>query len=297
MSWVFFAVFARAIWAGNNVVDKHLISRHIQNPVSYLFIVTSIQLLVLVIIPFHNLSVPPLNILLAAFFSGALFMYGLLPYFQSLTFEEASRSVSIWQITPIFVLIISSLTVGEQFDTNDWMAFVLLFTGGILISTRKIESKFHLSKAFFLMLGSCVIFAIQTVLSKYVYLNIVYLDGFMLSRIGAFLGVLPILFFSSQRTAIVKSIVSVGNKVKIIILINTLIAISALASYEYAISKSSVTLVNALGGIQTVFLLLYATILSLWFPSIVKEELRKSVLILKVLAISLIIAGVYLVSI
>lgn len=81
------------------------------------------------------------------------------------------------------------------------------------------------------------------------------------------------------------------------VVINELVALLGLASLEYAIaSASSVSLVIALQATQPFFLLLYAIILSLWFPKILKEEVNKGVLTNKLIAIALLAIGVFLVS-
>ncbi|MBI4018411.1 MAG: hypothetical protein HY368_02280, partial [Candidatus Aenigmarchaeota archaeon] len=63
-----------------------------------------------------------------------------------------------------------------------------------------------------------------------------------------------------------------------------------------AIYQGPVSLVNALDNTQNLFVLFYATIISIFKPSILKEEVKGSVIALKLLAIAVIFAGAYLVS-
>ena len=75
-------------------------------------------------------------------------------------------------------------------------------------------------------------------------------------------------------------------------------ASSALSSLlvNYAISLGRVALVNALQGLQYVFLLLIVALLSLNRPQLLKEELGGHVLVRKLLAIALIGGGLALIA-
>ena len=152
MSWLFFALLPRALWAINNVVDKTLVSSRIRNSTVYLFITIVVSALVVVVVPFRGLAVPSLGMVSLALFTGILYTYGLWPYFKALILEEASRAVSLSNAVPIFVLIISSMTIGENFRVNDYWAFVLLLVGSFMISTKHHEGKFKVSPAVWLML-------------------------------------------------------------------------------------------------------------------------------------------------
>ena len=55
-------------------------------------------------------------------------------------------------------------------------------------------------------------------------------------------------------------------------------------------------LINALGGVQYVFLIILATLFFFKFPEILKEEISRKVLLQKTLAIWLIVAGLALLS-
>jgi len=63
-----------------------------------------------------------------------------------------------------------------------------------------------------------------------------------------------------------------------------------------ATSIGYVTLVNALSSIQPFFVLLFTVLLSIFYPSILKEELSKSIIFLKILAIVLMFSGAILIT-
>ncbi|PIU98265.1 hypothetical protein COS61_02340, partial [Candidatus Wolfebacteria bacterium CG03_land_8_20_14_0_80_40_12] len=61
-----------------------------------------------------------------------------------------------------------------------------------------------------------------------------------------------------------------------------------------AIATGYVTLVNALSSVQPFFVLLFAVILSIFYPSIIKEELNKPIIVQKLVAIILMFIGAIL---
>ena len=69
--------------------------------------------------------------------------------------------------------------------------------------------------------------------------------------------------------------------------------LSALAfiSLNNAIFLGSVSLVNALQGVQYVFLLMIALVLSKQFPQIIKEQISQGAVLQKIMAILLIALG------
>jgi hypothetical protein len=56
-----------------------------------------------------------------------------------------------------------------------------------------------------------------------------------------------------------------------------------------------VTLVNALASVQPFFVLAFAVALSIFYPKILKEEIGRSAVALKLIAIAMMFAGVILI--
>jgi hypothetical protein len=66
---------------------------------------------------------------------------------------------------------------------------------------------------------------------------------------------------------------------------------------NYAIAIGSVVIVNALQGFQFVFLLVITSVMSLYYPKVLKEKVTPQILTLKVFAIFLITLGLTLIAI
>ncbi len=294
--WVFFALLGRALWAATSILEKILVTTQI-SPVVYLIFSSFVGLLALWNVPLHGLVVPSINVLLIALLAGGLYIFASLSYLQALKYDEVSRLVPIWQFTPIFVLLIASITVGERFSGFDYIAFALLVFGGFMISLRRVDGVFRLNNGFWLMVLSSVFHALLQVAGKYVYQNIPYESGFAWIRIGAFLATLPILFYPPVTKVFIKTIRMLSNKTKLVLLGTGIIDIVGLASFNYAISQGSVSLVSAMGGTLSLFTILFAVLLSAKYPSFLKEEVNKRILLIKFLSVVLISVGVYLISV
>ncbi len=294
--WIFFALLAPALFAINNIVDKNIVSRFIYRP-AYLVTITGLLSLPF-FLAFLAFGTRPSSTLVfgVALLAGMLDIWALLFYYRALTLEETSRVVPLIQFLPVFVFILSPFTVGEHLTQAQIVGFVLIVAGGILVSLRKGKVLPVLSPAFFLILVSVVIWAIATILFKYVYQNVSFLDGFLLIRSGAFLGVLPVFLLPQFRSGIGENVKQLGRRVKLLIVGNEIVGLLGFFSFNFAISLVSASLVSAITGIQSLFVLIYATLLSIWFPKILQEEIKGGVLLIKVVSIILILAGIFILS-
>ncbi|HSW97373.1 MAG TPA: EamA family transporter [Candidatus Saccharimonadales bacterium] len=295
MNWIFFAILAPALWAITNLFDKYLLEKHIPNINVYLFFTGSIGLVVLFGIPFFGFVLPPLHIIIAGLVAGALFNYQMFPYFKALTIEEASRVVPIYQLSSIFVLVISYLIIHEKLTFHEFIAFPLLVLGGFLVSIKRIEGIFTLSKALWFMIGAAFLYALHILLSKYLYLHITYYQGLVWISIGGFLSVLPLLLGKQTR----KDVRLFFNKrpiIKGLMVGNELINLGAIVASQMALSTGPASLVAAFIGTQPFFVLLFTLITSIWFAKIVKEETKIHIVVHKMIALIITFVGVYFAS-
>jgi len=67
--------------------------------------------------------------------------------------------------------------------------------------------------------------------------------------------------------------------------------------FTAALAFGPVALVSAVNAVHYVFIFLWALILSIWFPRILKEEISRTSVLLKAFSIVLIVVGVVVISI
>jgi len=135
------------------------------------------------------------------------------------------------------------------------------------------------------------------VITKQVYIELEFINGFVWSRFGGFIAAVSILLIPSARCAIFNQ-PKQKNQGSTAVLFFTGQVAGALGFVlvNYAISLASVSLVNAMQGVQYAFLLVMALIIAKRFPKAMTEKLSGRVLVQKIAAIILISAGIGLIA-
>lgn len=296
MTWLFIAISAYFILAVVFLVDKYLLVGPIPSPKVYAFYVGMLGILALILAPFVGFSVPgPLQIFLSLI-TGAFFIYGLFWFYKALQLFEPSRVVpAIGGILPIFTFfIIYIFSKGEE-TLNFWEAtsFLLLILGSILITHEK--AKKITLKSLQISALTALLLAFYFVFAKYVYLEQSFWTGFIWIRIGGALAAFCFfLFFKEVKEGIFRKREYFPKKIAGIFLINQAAGAGANILQNWAIALAPlafVAMVSALAGTQYVFLLIFAVLLSLKFPQILKEEISREVIFQKLFAILLIGGG------
>ncbi len=304
MSWLLIAIFAYFLLAVVSLVDKYLLTGPISSPRVYAFYVGILGILFLVFIPWVGFYIPGIWQIILALLAGAFFIYGLFWFFKALRLFEPSRIIpAIGGSLPVFTFLFIFIFTGGRENLRPWefLAFILLLSGSILITYEKVKKitlkSFRIAAiaAFFLSLGF--------VLAKYVYMEQPFWPGFIWIRIGAFLMALCFLliFFKEIKEAIFTSGQNLtgSKKIAMIFFSNQAVGASANLLQNWAIALAplaGVAIINALQGIQYVFLLIFTIFLSLKFPHFLKEEISKKTIFQKIFAILLIGAGLALLT-
>ena len=291
MTWIYLAIIPAIIWAVVNVVDKYLISKHIKEPLLYIFFTGIIGLVIVLVIPFIDFYVPALGVLIAAFVAGGIYIYAQIPYFRSLRFEEVSRVIALWQLVPIFTFFIAYFTIGEDFSWSETASFVLLILGGILVSLKFTERRFQWSKAFGLMLLSCMLFGVHYVLVKYILMQTNFWNGFLWLRLATAANSLLLLALPSSRKRIVQAYRELNLRIKTIFFSNEYLGFAGAIINGMAISLASPALVGALLAFQPALVFIFTIIVSLKFKNILEEKLDFKNLAVKIAGIVLVIGG------
>jgi len=314
MLWLIIATSAYLILAIVFLVDKYLLVGPIPNPKVYTFYIGTLGILVLILAPFVGFSVPGARQIILSLLAGTLFIYGIFWLNYALRLFEASRVIpAIGGILPIFSFLLIYIFSGgkEIFTIWEFLAFILLIFGSVLIVYPKAEKgggeqmffgyeKAKISlKSFRISVTAAFFLALSFVLAKYVYMVQPFWSGYIWIRIGGFLGALSFIFSKEVREEILLKRVGFKKKTAVIFLSNQAAGASANILQNWAIALAPlvcVAIINALQGIQYVFLLIFTILLSLKFPQLLKEEISREILLQKIIAILLIGAGLALIT-
>jgi len=299
MLWLLVTISAYFLFAIVALGDKYLLAGP-PNPKSYSFYVGTLGILILVLIPFVDFSVPSLPQIFLCLLAGSIYILALFGLYAALENFEASRVVpAIGGLLPLFTFGLVYLASGGKEVLSGWeiLAFILLLTGSVFITFKK--GKLITSKSLQVSAASALLFALAFVLTKYVYLAQPFWSGFIWMRIGGFLIALCFLFTKEVKREIFERKFTFQKKTGTFFLFNQAIGAGAFILQNWAIALvplGFLAFINALEGTKYVFLLIFAILISLKFPKVLKEEISRKILFQKILAILLIGSGLALLA-
>jgi len=310
MLWILLALGAHAGNALVFVVDKSLLNKgdsKLGRPLNYTFYSAVLAGAAIIILPF---SYSPITsfVLQWGMLAGLLHIVALWFFFNALKAGESTRVVPIaGSAVPLFTLVFGVTFLGEIFVAKQLVAVALLIIGGAALSISVSGVKGLRGKAMIWALISGLFFAGHFATMKFVYDGgQPFLATFVYSRVIE--AVLALLIFLPPRvlsrlfprpTPLRSSRSFAGqaarSKVGVVnagvFVANKVLAAGAFMLQNYAISLGSVTVVNALQGTQYIFLLLLAAAVSIWWPKLFQEELKRVAVGQKIVGIALISLG------
>jgi len=294
MLWLPIIVSAYFIFAVNNLIDNFLLLGP-PNPKSYSFYVGTLGILVLLLIPFVNFSVPETNQIILALVAGVLYVLALFSLFYSLEYYEPSRVVpAIGAILPLCTFGLVYFFSNEEvfLGIKEILAFSALILGSFLISFSKKQKISFQSFKIAALAG--FLFSLTFFLSKYVYLAQPFWSGFIWMRIGSFLAGICFLITKEVREEIFQRKFTFEKKTGALFLLNQGAGAGGFILQNFAISLAGLIylpFINALQGLQYVFLFLLVFFLTKKFPRISEEKFTKEIIIQKGVSIGLIVLG------
>jgi hypothetical protein len=150
-------------------------------------------------------------------------------------------------------------------------------------------------KSFKLGALAAFLYALAVVLAKTVYTRMAFFPGFILISIGS---VATALFFLVSKEVRKEAFQIKGPKrpagTTALFFSNQALGASAFVLQSYAISLAPfalVAMINALAGVQYIFLFLFSTLVSVYFPKLIKENISRKAIVQKCFAIVLIALG------
>ena len=317
--WLIITVSAYFINAGVYVADKFLLSKRVHSSIAYAFYV-GIWSVFNIVLLFFGPWLPNMRELVLDLLAGLLFLVTLVFWYKALHQSEASRVVPIvGALVPIFSFILSFVFLGETLSQRQAIAFVVLICGGVLISVKRTKVYLYqklmgrLREVFGDIVGdvparfrptgrlivnsaaAAVFFAAYYVLMKYIYMYQPFIGSFVWSRLGSFVGVLLMLLVPDWRYLIFKQ--QQGAKTPKNMLFFLAVRLAAAAAFimiNWAISLGNVAVVNALQGVQYLFLFVIIVLISNKFPKMLNEQLGGGVLVQKLIGTVMICLGLYL---
>lgn len=290
MLWLIIIIAAYFLFSLASLGDRYLLVGP-PNPKVYAFYVGILSIVVLLLVPFVDFYLPNIYQIGLSFLYGLIFILSLLAIYESLKRFEVSRIIpALGAFLPIFTFLLAFFILGQEgfFSYQKIFSFCFLVLGSIFIS---LEKSFKVSFKSLLFVGMAAFFlSLCFVLSKIVYSDLGFWNGFVWMRLGTFFFALFLFLFKDVRTEIFRKKKSFTKKTGLVFLsvqITGALAV-VLQSWSIALADSVyISFISALQAVQYLFLF----ILSLLFYKALKEKISKKIIFQKIFAIILIILG------
>lgn len=280
MTWALVALLGYFFNAVSAVFDKYLLSDRIPTPSVYAFFVSMFSLFALGFIPF-GFHFSTLETTVTLLFSGMTFVYGLVAFYAAVKQHEVSR------VAPLVGTLVSLVAFGAVFlpgiagekALESWytVALLLLIIGGLLISfDLPLRRGEHISR-FVLLAG--ILMGVSLLFLKQGYAGTNFVSGVVWSRLGMVLAGISLLIVPRFREQIFTQFRGFKHRSDratttggLFVLNKTTAGVATLL-LSYATYLGSVSFVQALSGMQYVFILMMMIPLSLRYPAIFGEKL------------------------
>lgn len=285
------------------VLDKFIISGPIADPRRYAMLSALASIFSLfLLVPglagiggeaflFHT---PNVRVILLALAQGIVIISALFFLFTAFKRGEASRvAPAVGALNAIFTILLAVLFLGERLALLQAGGIVLLIAGSLFLTFRAATLRAIHSYAAPAMISG-FLFALSFVLLKALFGETSFVSAIVTVGIAQFLVGLVMLISAlrgeyvgerSSAAARAKSQLVMPKPVFVLFVGKQISASVGTLAISFAISLTSVSVVNATEGVKYAFLFVMMILLSLYFPRILGEDLRGSSVVAKVLGV------------
>lgn len=294
MNWVNTAMLGAIVLGVVNIIDSHLLSKRMPSLRAYLFPVSIITLIygsvlfTLFPIPEGTSTLTLLVTLASGFLRGAAVIIML----HTLRKEEVLRVIPVVYTYPVFVAIMAIPILGESLVYLQWLAVIIVVAGAVMVSIRResIGKGAWLGKSFALLLGSSLLMAAANIASKYAlayisFWNMYCLSAFCMSFLYLLISVRPNVFNELHNMQRRDSAMG-------LLMFNETLALIGVVLLFWAMERGPVSLVSTIIGTRPIFVFIFTVILSRVSPMFLEWHWTRAILVLRVTAIAMIVAGV-----
>jgi len=280
------ALLPPILWSVTNHIDKYLLTKFFNKGAvgSVMIFSASVSVLLLPVIAIiHPVVLQQFNLsYLLIVVNGSFYLLATLPYFYALDKDDASLTVPLFQMIPVFSFILGYIFLGEVLDINQILGGIIILVSSVFISLNLADiKKIHMKwDVFLLMVLSSLLYSLNFIFFKYFAVETDFFITSFWEYIGfGLFGLFLLIFIKSYRDGFI-SVLNIVAKI----------------SFNYASILAPVTLIWIINGLQPFFVFLFGIILTILFPRISKEDISRKTLAQRMFAILAITIGVYLVN-
>ena len=292
MEWFYLALLNPAIFALINILDDNMLKGIYKTPYFGTIVTGLFALLPLLGLFFFKIAFPPINIILVALTAGFILIITYFFYFKALEVETPSIIVSLWLSSVAIVPFLAYIFLNEVFNFNQYIGIILILISSFILSVNFKELKF--SKAAIFMIIASILSAFMVILEKYVYSFIDFYSGFVFISFGIGIGALFFMVFFKEGRKFPKQFFH-SRKWLWLFILTELINIFGVFLVNYTISKGPVSLIEAIAGIQPLYVLIFSILLYPFFPKYFRDAVHGNNM-KKFVCMLVIVIGLYLIN-
>ncbi len=305
--WIILAVSAQFLNAIVSLIDKYIVtSKHaLPQPFVYAFYTCvfsggGVVLYIFGIFPLsvggisfpsvHNIHFPTLETISLSMLAAYTFFYALVSLFTALQRADASDVVPVTgAVSAIATYGLAYLFLDARVPPNFLAGVFLLAVGTAMVSHFRFSWVGALSA-----IHAGIFFALHFIVLKRLFILTSFDDGFFWSRIGTMVFALSLLLIPRYGSRILTQTKSTGKRAGALIVLNKVIAGCASVLILKATELGDVSVVQALGGLQYIFIFAFGAILGPYTHMDWGENVRHpKVLFHKALFITIIALGFF----
>jgi len=293
LNGVLIAIIAHGLIGISLVWDKVLLVRRgTQNLLSYVFWLGAISIFGLLLIPF-GFRMPSLRLAAMGFSAGLLDLIASFFYYSALKSGEASEELAaMGGFAPVATALIAVPLLDKPIG-GQLLGFTLMTVGGfVMFFAEKAPLHKMLPKIVIAAAG----FGMLNVLQKLVFNGTNFVSGYVFFTLGTTAGAFAMLIPPSWRRQILTSSEEAPPRSKFWYMVNRFIAGVGSFLVIYAVSRANPALVEAISGVRYVIVFLGAWAITSFRPAWFREDFRAWVLVTKMAATGLVVAGLIIVG-
>lgn len=304
--WIVLVIIGQFLNALVALFDKYIVSSPavVLRPLAYAFWVSVLSAGSIVIflfdglpVPVHGLDIPSLaNVRAPSLFVAALsiaagysFFTALLSFFTALRQVDASDVVPVvGGLTAVFTLVLSYLFLDTSLSSNFFVGFALLVTGTVLVSRFRFTWRSMLS-----VVHAGLMFGVHYIAIKGLFNATNFDSAFFWSRAALVFVALSMLLIPEYYEKIITRTRQANTRAGLMVFGNKLLAGIASFVLLKAIEHGDVALVQALGGLQYLFLLVISVTVGPLIAKDFGENVTLRDVLHKIVSIPLIALGFF----
>lgn len=304
-AWLPIVLFGHIATALSLVLSRLLLKRDFESPLVFTFFIGVLGMGSWLAAPWFidgiDVQAAVINIL-----AGVALVPALGFSYYAIQHAEVSRIVPFIDAgIPLTSLFLETVFLGVVLGTWQYVGIGVLVCGAIIITRnprsadeKKVDNEAGQAKkaVWRYALLSAMLFSVSFVLSKVAFNDQVFESAFIWIRLGSFLAVLPMLLFTKLRNQIISAAGMLTGKVGLMYGSTQLLGAAGFIAVNYAISVTSVAVVNALQSAQYVALMIMSAAIGAKYPDVLEENFGGAMLWIKVIGAACIATGVVLLT-